>query len=112
MAAVAHRPGPERKDNMPAYVSLFNFTEQGLHGAKEIPKRVKASRDMWEKAGGRIIGIWYTQGQYDGVFIHEAPDDETATRLLFSLGLVGNVRTTTLRAFGEEEIARIVGKLP
>ena len=93
---------------MPAYVTLFNWTEQGIRDVKDTGKRVQAVREAWESAGGRVIGVWWTFGQYDGVLIHEAPDDETATRLLMRTGMQGNVRTTTMRAFGEEEIGRIV----
>ena len=97
---------------MPAYVTLFNWTEQGIKNVKDTTKRAQAAREAWEAAGGRLIGIWWTQGQYDGAFIHETPDEETATRLLMSLGMKGNVRTTTLRAFSEEETARIIQGLP
>lgn len=93
---------------MPAYITLFNFTEQGIKHVKDTTKRANDVKELWESAGGNIIGIWWTQGQYDGVFIHETPDDETATRLLMSLGRKGNVRTTTLRAFSEEETERII----
>ena len=93
---------------MPAYVTLFNWTEQGIKNVKETTQRAQAARAAWEAAGGRFIGIWWTQGQYDGVVIHETPDDETATRLLMTLGMTGNVRTTTLRAFSEEEAERII----
>lgn len=93
---------------MPAYVTLFNWTEQGIRDVKETGKRIQTGREAWEKSGGHLIGIWWTLGQYDGVIIHEAPDDETATRLLIQTGLQGNIRTTTMRAFGEEEIGRIV----
>ncbi len=96
---------------MPAYITLFNFTDQGVHTAKDTTKRAKAVNDMWQKAGGRIIGFWWTHGQYDGFVVHETPDEETATRLLLSVGMLGNVRTTTMRAFSEEEMARIVQKL-
>ena len=97
---------------MPAYVTLFNWTEQGIKTVKHTTKRAQAAREAWEATGGSVIGIWWTQGQYDGVFIHETPDDETATRLLMSLGMKGNVRTTTLRAFSEEEAERIIQGLP
>ncbi len=97
---------------MPAYVTLFNWTEQGIKNAKETTKRAKAAQAAWEKAGARFIGIWWTHGQYDGVVIHEAPDAETATRLLISLAMSGNIRTTTLPAFSEEEMERIVKGLP
>jgi uncharacterized protein with GYD domain len=93
---------------MPAYVSFFNWTEQGIKNAKATTDRAKAARAMWEKAGGHWIGIWWTSGQYDGVFIHEAPNDETATRLLISLAQAGNLRTTTLPAFSEEEMVSIL----
>jgi uncharacterized protein with GYD domain len=93
---------------MPTYVTLFNWTEQGISRVKDTTNRVKAVREMWESARGRVIGIWWTQGQYDGVLIHETPDEETATRLLMSVGMQGNVRTTTLTAFGEEEMERII----
>jgi uncharacterized protein with GYD domain len=93
---------------MPAYVTLFNWTEQGIRNVKETAQRTKAAREKWTAAGGNFIGIWWTQGQYDGVLIHEAPDDETATRLLVALGMQGQMRTTTLRAFSEEEMARII----
>ncbi len=97
---------------MPAYVTLFNWTEQGIKNVKETTKRAKDAQAAWEKAGARFIGIWWTHGQYDGVVIHEAPDAETATRLLISLSLAGNVRTTTLPAFSEEEMDRIVKGVP
>jgi uncharacterized protein with GYD domain len=93
---------------MPAYVTLFNWTEQGIKNVKDTTKRSKAVREMWEAAGGQVIGIWWTQGQYDGVLIHETPDVETATRLLMSVGMQGNVRTTTLSAFSEEETERML----
>ena len=93
---------------MQAYVTLFNWTDQGIRAGKDTTTRVKAVKEMWESAGGRVIGIWWTQGQYDGVLIHETPDAETTTRLLMSVSMQGNVRTITLTAFGEEEMSRIL----
>ena len=59
--------------------------------------------------GGRFIGIWWLHGQYDGIVILEAPDDETVTKFAMATGIQGNIRTTTMRAFSEDEIAGIVG---
>jgi len=97
---------------MPAYVTLFNWTEQGIKNAKLTTDRAKAAKAMWEKAGARFIGIWWTLGQYDGVIIHETPDAETATRLLISLAQAGNIRTTTLPALSEVEMEGILKGLP
>jgi uncharacterized protein with GYD domain len=41
----------------------------------------------------------------------EAPNDEAAMEFGLKVGTLGNVRTTTLRAFTEEEIAKIINRL-
>ncbi len=41
----------------------------------------------------------------------EAPNDEAAMEFELRVGSLGNVRTTTLKAFTEEEIARVIDKL-
>ncbi len=93
---------------MSAYVTLFNFTDQGVRNVKDSPNRSKAAAQAAERMGSRFIGVWYLLGQYDGLVIFEAPDDETATRLLLATGMQGNVRTMTMRAFSEEEMTSIV----
>jgi uncharacterized protein with GYD domain len=102
----------DKEEPMPAYVTLFNFTEQGLRNIKGTVERGRAASQAAEAAGGRFIGVWWLLGQYDGIAIIEAPDDETATRLLIATGMQGNVRTMSMRAFSEEEMARIVQGLP
>lgn len=96
---------------MPAYLTLFNWTEQGIKNVKDTAKRAQAAREAWEETGGRFIGIWWTFGEYDGFVVHEAPDDATANQLLMKIGMGGDVRTTTMRAFGEEEIESVLAGL-
>ena len=93
---------------MAAYISLVNFTEQGIRDVKDTVQRARAAKQAWQAAGGRWIGVWWTLGPYDLVLVFEAPDDETASRLLLTVAMQGNVRTMTLRAFGEDEMERIV----
>jgi uncharacterized protein with GYD domain len=45
-----------------------------------------------------------TVGAYDMVTVFEAPDDEAISTHLLEIGASGNVRTTTLRAYDEEEM--------
>ena len=97
---------------MPAYISLVNFTDQGIRNVKESVKRAQAVVKAVEAAGGQKIGIWWTVGQYDLVFIAEFPDNVTAMRILMATGMQGNVRTNTLEAFSEEEMEHIVQGLP
>jgi uncharacterized protein with GYD domain len=51
-------------------------------------------------------------GEYDLVAVSEAPSDEVAATVGLALSSLGNVRTTTLRAFTKVEFAEIVRKLP
>ncbi len=97
---------------MPHYVILFNWTEQGIKNVKESPKRVAAAREAVEKAGGKWLVFYNTIGQYDGVVIMEAPNDEAAMSFLLATGSLGNVRTTTLKAFTEAEMAKTIEQLP
>ncbi|MFC4501836.1 MULTISPECIES: GYD domain-containing protein [Streptomyces] len=95
---------------MPAYVTLLNWTDQGIRNYKDTAKRAEAFAVAAQKLGGKILSLYWTVGSYDLVAVVEAPDDETATAVLLQLGGVGNVRTTTLRAFGPEEMDRIIAK--
>ena len=97
---------------MPAYLILNKFTEQGARTIKDTVNRARAVRQNVEAAGGRVIGIWWTQGQYDSFVIAEVPSEEIGMQLLLAAGMQGNGRSETLRAFSEDEMAQIVAKLP
>lgn len=95
---------------MPTYVTLLNWTDQGIRNYKDTAKRVEAFDSAAHKLGAKLLSIYWTVGPYDLMAVVEAPDDETATAALLQLGGVGNVRSTTLRAFGREEMERIIAK--
>jgi uncharacterized protein with GYD domain len=92
------------------YIMLMRFTDQGIRNAKDTTRRADAVRSEAERIGGNITVYW-TFGKYDGVGILEAPNDEAAMEFGLRVGSLGNVRTTTLKAFTEEEVARVVDKL-
>ena len=95
---------------MPAYIGLIRFTEQGAKNFRKSPDRAAAFAAAAEKAGVKVVAQYWTLGEYDGVIVLDAPDDETATSLMLSLSSLGNVRTTTLRAFSAAEMKNIVVK--
>ena len=95
---------------MPTFVSLINWTEQGVANVKDTVVRAADARNAAAAMGGQIKDLYWTVGQYDLVTVAEFPDDETATAFLLALSSRGNVRTTTLRAFGDDEMTRIIGK--
>jgi uncharacterized protein with GYD domain len=92
------------------HILLIRCTDQGIINFKDTIKRVDAAKSEVEKIGGKFTSHW-TFGQYDGTGISEAPDDEAVMPFGLKVGSLGNIRTTTLRAFTEEEIASVVDKL-
>jgi uncharacterized protein with GYD domain len=95
---------------MPTYVALLSWTDQGVRNYKDTAQRAEAFGSAVQKLGAKLLNIYWTVGPYDLVAVVEAPDDETAVAALLQLDGVGNVRSTTLRAFGREEMERIVAK--
>ena len=97
---------------MPTYITLMNYTQQGLQTIKESPKRLDAAKKAFKKAGAEVKAFYLVMGRYDLVVISEAPDDETATKIALSFGALGNVRSETLRAFTEDEYRKLIAGLP
>lgn len=96
---------------MPTYVMLAHWTEQGMRQIKDSPKRVDAARRALKEMGGDFKVFYMTMGDYDVVAIYEAPDDAVAARFTLMLGQLGNVRSTTLKAFPEAAYREIVATL-
>jgi len=97
---------------MPSYVGLVKLTDQGIRNVKDTTKRAKSFREMAEKAGVKVKEILWTLGRYDLVLVVDAPNDETMTRLALALGMLGNAKTETLKAFSAQEMDQILKGLP
>src|SRR5207248_1974755 len=89
---------------MATYVSLIQFTDQGIGNVnvKDTVKRGEATMAEAEKMGMKIIEELWTMGAYDVVALFEAPDDETMTAFACKVSSLGNVKTQTMRAFRKE----------
>jgi uncharacterized protein with GYD domain len=96
---------------MPTYVSLVNWTDQGIRNVRDTVKRLDKGAETAEKYGVRLKQAYWTVGPYDMVSVAEAPDDEAVTAYLLEVCSAGNIRTTTLRAFAREEMSGILGRL-
>ena len=97
---------------MPTYIGLVKLTDQGIRNVKETTKRAKSFREMAEKAGVKVKEVLWTLGRYDVVLVVDAPNDETMTRLALGLGMMGIVKTETLKAFSAQEMDQILKGLP
>ena len=105
---------------MPRYVTLVNWTDQGIKTVKEMDQRVDAVKGLAAHLGvkdlasafeGQVKEMYFVMGRYDVVVITDMPDDEAATKLALAVGAQGNVRTETLRAYTQEEMGNFLGDL-
>src|SRR3982751_1988262 len=97
---------------MATYISLVQFTDKGIHAAKETTRRLADWAAKVQSKGVSIKQMYWTLGHYDQVCIFEAPDDETAASVLLAADMLGNIRTQTMRAFTAKEMENILGKMP
>ena len=96
---------------MPTFLSLFVWTEQGVHDVINTGKRAADFRNRIQSSGGSVKNIYWTMGRYDGVIVFDAPDEATAAAVMMGGCSKGNVRTETLRAFSEDEIESVLDKI-
>ncbi|MBR1198988.1 GYD domain-containing protein [Bradyrhizobium sp. AUGA SZCCT0240] len=96
---------------MTTYVMLANWTEQGILKVKDSPSRLDAAKKSLKDMSGEFKFFFLTMGDFDIVAIYEAPDDAVAARFSLQLGLQGNIRTRTLKAFPETAYREIIKSL-
>jgi uncharacterized protein with GYD domain len=96
---------------MATYITLVNFTDQGIRGVKDSPARFEAFRTLAEKMGVTVKSVYWTMGSHDIVVTVEGTDEAVAA-VLMKVGSLGNVRSQTLRAYSADEMSRILAKMP
>jgi uncharacterized protein with GYD domain len=100
------------RDLMPTFMLSMNFTEQGIRGIKDGPKRAQAARDLAKKVGVEIKHLYLTSGDSDLVSFVEAANGDNVAKFALALGSLGNVRTRTARVWSAEEYVKLVSELP
>ena len=97
---------------MATYVTLINFTDQGIRNVKDTANRASTYKKLATQLGCTLKEIYWTEGQYDVVSIVDAPDDDAAaTALAMSVAKLGFIRTHSMRAFTLAELAPIMEKV-
>lgn len=94
---------------MVRYLSLISYTEKGLAAINASPQRANQFAEQVAKAGGKVVGMYWSTGEFDGCILFEVPDAKTGASLLLQLNKLGNVRTRTMQVFDEGEFSGIVG---
>ena len=96
---------------MVTYVMLLNWTDQGIRNVKDSPKRLDAVKKLAKDLGGEVKSFYMTLGAYDVVLIVDMPNNDKLASFGLKLGSLGNMRSTTLKAFTEDEYRRIIAGL-
>ena len=97
---------------MPTYVSLWNFTTDGITNVHQSPDRLDEAKGLFEALGGELRDFYLTMGQYDVVIVADFPNDEAAATANLTNARGGTARSETLKAFPEGPFRDIVGGLP
>jgi len=94
---------------MPLYLGRFSYTTDAMRALLNEPQdRSAAAREVAETLGGKLLGFWFAFGEFDGVFLMEAPDNATAAALAMAVGAGGalsEVATTVLLDMDEAQEA-------
>ena len=96
---------------MSHYIALVDYTDKGIANVKDSPARLDRARALLREMGGDFKQVYLTMGQHDMVIAYEAPDDATAARFSLRLGMLGYVRTSTLKAFPEAAYREVIAHL-
>lgn len=96
---------------MVTYLMLLNWTDQGIKNVKDSPKRLDGVKKLAKDLGGEVKSSYMTLGTYDLVLIVEMPNNDKLASFALKLGSLGNVRSTTLRAYPEDDYRRIISGL-
>lgn len=101
---------------MPVYMTQFSYTAEAWRSLSAQPEdRTEVIRNLVEDAGAKLICLYYSFGDYDGLLIVEAPDDKVVTSAIIAAISPGHLRgtkTTTLLTQEEMlDVLRRVGEL-
>jgi len=80
---------------MPLYMTQFSYTPEAWAALARNPEdRSAAVSRLIENMGGRLISFYYSFGEYDGVAIHEAPDESAVTTVMLAVNAAGHMKAT------------------
>ena len=97
---------------MPTFILTLNWTDQGIRAVKDAPKRSEAAKELAKKLGVEVKQVFLTSGEHDLLIIVESSSGDNVAKFALASASLGNVRTSTARAWPEAEFAKLVSELP
>ena len=101
---------------MPLFITQGRFTREYIKGGLAKPEdRHAAIARICEQAGGKLVSLYFTLGQYDFIVISEMPDAKTASVLAFVAtgggGIENSVTTQAFTTTEAKEMFEAAGKI-
>ena len=79
---------------MAYYMVQAAYTAEAIAAMVKKPEdRVSAIAPVVEKLGGKLVGMWFSFGEYDVVGIAEMPDNVSAAAFAFAISQGGKLRS-------------------
>jgi uncharacterized protein with GYD domain len=90
---------------MAIFITQGRFTREYLKGGLAKPEdRQAAISRLCEQAGGKMLNLYFTLGQYDFIIIAEMPDAQAASLISLVAAAGGGIENTaTTQAFTTAE---------
>ena len=88
---------------MPIYVTLSTLTDKGRKTIQQVPERIRQVNKEVEAMGAKVLDQYALLGPYDFVNFMEAPDNETISRIISSLGARGTHHSMIMPAIAVDD---------
>ena len=97
---------------MSLYMVQFAYTREAWAALVKNPEdRSAPVKALMENLGGRLIGMYYCFGEYDGIVICELPDNATGMAAVLAVIAPGHLKATkTTVLFSVEQAMEAMGK--
>jgi uncharacterized protein with GYD domain len=101
---------------MPLFITQGRFTRQYIKGGLAKPEdRHAAIARLCEQAGGKLVSLYITLGQYDFMVVSQMPDAKAASMLAFIAtgrgGIEGSVTTQAFTTAEARDMFEAAGKI-
>ena len=101
---------------MPLFITQGRFTREYIRGGLAKPEdRHSVISRLIEQAGGKLVSLYITLGQYDFLLVSEMPDAKAASILAFVTtgggGIEGSVTTQAFTTAEARDMFEAAGKL-
>ena len=97
---------------MPTFILTLNWTDQGVRAVKDAPKRSQAAKELAKKLGVEVKQVYLTSGEHDLLIIVESSSGDNVAKFALATASLGNVRTSTARAWPEADFTKLISELP